>query len=226
MKTSVGRFLLLVLLALPTVVSAADGMPVQVVIGHSTVALDGPWKFRTGDDARWADPAFDDSAWEGMDLSAPPDANDGDVGITPYTSGWSANGHPSYQGYAWYRMRVTVTPPPGETLALLGPWAVDSVYQVYVNGALLGGVGDFSAATPVAHGNHYPRLFPLPPEVAGGGALVVAIRVWAGPWAGGTAGIHVAPVIGERTAITAQYRLQWLTIFEGYAVDVVPALSF
>ena len=25
--------------------------------------LDGPWRFQMGDDPRWADPAFDDSAW-------------------------------------------------------------------------------------------------------------------------------------------------------------------
>jgi hypothetical protein len=39
-------------------------------------------------------------------------------------------------------------------------------------------------------------------------------------------GIHVAPAIGEQGAIDARYRVQWLTIFEGYAVDVVPALLF
>jgi hypothetical protein len=36
--------------------------------------------------------------------------------------------------------------------------AVDSVYQAYGNGTLLGGVGDFEGSTPVAHGYHYPRL--------------------------------------------------------------------
>src|SRR5262245_20979807 len=70
-------------------------------LGRSVLNLDGPWKFHTGDDPRWAEPAFDDSAWEDMDLSAPPDANDGDVGITPYTSGWASKGHPGYDGYAW-----------------------------------------------------------------------------------------------------------------------------
>lgn len=208
--------------------ASAAGQPVSVVLGHSVVALDGPWKFHTGDDPHWADAGFDDSGWENMDLSAPPDANDGDVGITPYTSGWSSKGHPGYQGYAWYRLRSTVTPPAGEALALLGPWAVDSSYQVYADGALLGGIGDFSGATPTAHGSHYPSYFELPPDVAQGGSVTIAIRVWAGPWVVGpdAGGIHVAPAIGIRDAIAAQYRLQWLTIFKGYAVDVVPALLF
>ncbi|HEY1772828.1 MAG TPA: glycoside hydrolase [Gammaproteobacteria bacterium] len=216
------------LLSLLLTAGAAHGAvaPVTVSIGHDSVALDGPWKFRVGDDPHWAEPGFDDSNWEDMDLSAPPDANDGDVGITPYTSGWDTKGHPRYQGYAWYRLRVTVTPPAGETLSLLGPWAVDSTYQVYVNGALLGGVGDFSASVPKAYGNHYPTHFALPSSLASGGNMLLAIRVWSGPWAVGAGGIHVAPAIGTQAAIDARYRLQWLTIFEGYVVDTIPALLF
>ncbi|HET7921627.1 MAG TPA: glycoside hydrolase [Gammaproteobacteria bacterium] len=215
------------LLGLASVSSTCLADPIKPVqLGQSVLRLNGPWKFHTGDDARWAGSGFDDSAWESMNLYAPPDANDGDVGIAPYISGWSKQGHPNYHGYAWYRLRVAVTPPAGETLALLGPWAVDSSYQVYANGILLGGVGDFSAATPTAYGNHYPRYFELPPELTKGGPITFAIRVWAGPWVGGTGGIHVAPVIGTRDAISAQYRLQWLKIVEGYAVDVVPALLF
>ncbi len=151
------------------------------------------------------------------------------MGLSGYVPGWSAKGHPGYQGYAWYRIHLTVTPPVGKTLALLGPWAVDSVYQVYGNGTFLGGVGDFKGSTPVAHGNHYPRLLAFPPESASGGAMAIAIRVWMGPWAAaapGAGGIHIAPAIGESEAITARYHLQWLKIFEGYAVDAVPAVLF
>src|SRR5260370_27890829 len=84
-------------------------------------------------------------------------------------------------------------------------------------------------ATSVAHGNHSPRLPSFPPDSARGGAMAIAIRVWMGPWAAaapGAGGIHIAPAIGEREAITARYQLQWLNIFAGYAVDAVPALLF
>lgn len=205
--------------------SATAGTP--IALGQAVVSLDGPWKFHAGDDARWAEPAFDDSGWEDMDLHAPPDANDGDVGITPYTAGWGAKGHPGYHGYAWYRLRFTVNAPADGTIALLGPWAVDSAYQVYANGMLLGGVGDFSGTIPVAHGTHYPELLELPPALAKGGPMVLAIRVWSGTWTGADGGgIHVAPAVGEREAVFARYRLQWLKIFEGYVVDAVPALLF
>jgi hypothetical protein len=202
---------------------------VQVTLGRAVADLHGPWQFHTGDDVHWADAAFDDSDWERVDLTPSPGATDGDVGLPGYVPGWGAKGHPGYHGFAWYRMRVTATTSSGATLAILGPWAVDSVYQVYANGTLLGGVGDFSGTKPIAHGNHYPRIFELPRAEASGGDIVIAIRVWLGPWGAAvpeTGGIHIAPAIGEREAIAAQYRLQWLKIFAGYAVDVVPALLF
>jgi hypothetical protein len=103
---------------------------------------------------------------------------------------------------------------------------VDSVYQVYVDGTLLGGVGNFSGSLPKAYGNHYPTRFTLPSSLVSGGTMMLAIRVWSGPWAVGAGGIHVAPAFGTQAAIDARYRLQWLTIFEGYVVDAIPALLF
>ena len=32
------------------------------------MSLDGPWRFQIGDDPRWADPKFDDSAWQTVKL--------------------------------------------------------------------------------------------------------------------------------------------------------------
>jgi hypothetical protein len=220
-------FLTFALLLMPVLSTRADSQR-EIALSESTITLSGPWKFRTGDDLNWQAPSFDDQGWESVDLTPLPGANDGDVGLTGYVPGWTAKGHPGYDGFAWYRIHVSVLPPAGKTLALLGPWAVDSVYQVYANGKLLGSVGDFSGRTPTAYGNHYPKLIELPSEEAHGGPIVIAIRVWMGPWAlaPGHGGIHIAPVIGEQGAITAQYRLQWLKIFEGYAVDAVPALLF
>ncbi|MGH6878161.1 MAG: glycoside hydrolase [Rhizomicrobium sp.] len=206
----------------------SNGMP-SIKLGESTLVVNGPWRFHTGDDLRWADSGFDDSGWESVDFEAPPGATDGDVGLPGYVSGWTAQGHAGYWGYAWYRIRLEVTPPAGRTLALLGPWATDSTYQMYVNGVLVGGVGNFSGRVPTAYGYHYPMLFSLPSGTAHGGDIAIAIRTWMGPWDANSpdaGGIHIAPVIGERDAITALYRLQWLKIFEGYVVDAVPGLLF
>jgi hypothetical protein len=209
--------------------AAAPAQPVAVSLNDATATLTGPWRFHVGDDPRWADPGFDDSGWELVDLAAPASATEGDVGLPNYAPGWSARGHGGYSGYAWYRIELSVRAPMRASLALLGPWAVDSAYQVYADGRLLGGVGDFSGATPTAHSYHYPAFFALPRPTPANGLTVIAIRVWMGPWelgdpAGG--GIHIAPAIGERDAIAAHYQLQWLKIFEGYVVDAIPALLF
>jgi hypothetical protein len=76
---------------------------------------------------------------------------------------------------------------PGEKLALEGPDDFDDVFQVFANGTLLGGFGDFSGKTPVTFYSE-PTLFLLPPpsgspngEAAGGSGdfrtEVVAFRV-------------------------------------------------
>lgn len=220
---------LALLLFLPCADAAAAQPRLPVSPGEAMVTLGGPWRFQVGDDRRWADPGFDDSAWETVDLSAPASATDGDVGLPNYAPGWSARGHAGYHGYAWYRIALSLRGATSESLALLGPWAVDSAYQVYVNGTLVGGVGNFSGRTPVAYGYHYPTFFALPAVPRDDGPVVIAIRVWMGPWGSplpGAGGIHIAPAIGERLAVAAQYHLQWLEIFAGYAVDAIPALLF
>jgi len=220
--------LLIGLCAQAGIAAAAGSQPVPVVLGHSVVPLNGPWKFHVGDDPHWADPGFDDSGWENVDLTPQAGAHDDDVGLSGYVPGWSARGHGDYSGYAWYRMQLGVTLPAGESLALVGPFAVESTYQIFINGQLLGGVGDFSGESPAAYSNHRPRLFSLPPDLAGRGTMVLAVRVWMGPEAGGpeAGGIHIAPLIGDSEAAAGQYRLQWLQIFEGYVVDAAEGLIF
>ena len=221
-----GLFLILALsawvgpgLAQPTGVS-----PVHVTIGAAVTALNGPWRFHTGDDPRWADPAFDDTAWESVDLTPRPGAHDGDVGLSGYVPGWNARGHRGYAGYAWYRLHVALTAPAGAVLALSGPPLVDSAYQIFFNGHPLGGSGRFAGATPVVYGAQ-PRMFALPAGADGG---VVAVRAWAGPGrvagAPDAGGIHIAPAIGDQAAIHDRFLLQWRQTFLGYVVDLIPAI--
>ncbi len=211
--------------------------PVPVVVGHGVVALTGPWAFHTGDDPRWADPAFDDSGWEMVDLAAPPNSHDGDVGLTGYVAGWTARGHARYSGYAWYRLHVTLSAAAGDSVALSGPSDVEDAYQIFVNGSLLGGSGRFDGPKPVVFGPQ-PRVFPLRLSRSPGRAdgidsadVVVAVRVWASPStiAGAprdAGGIHIAPAIGEASAIGARYRLQWLEVVNGLVVEVALPVSF
>jgi signal transduction histidine kinase/ActR/RegA family two-component response regulator len=129
-----------------------------------SVDLSGEWRFRTGDDPAWADPELDDTGWDR--ISVP--------------TGWGRDDDAGEM--AWYRRRLTVHPdaarrPPGLSL-LMG--RVDSAYELYAGGRLLGGVG----ALPPFPRMDYDRLarFPVPAEAVGaGGELVVALRVWKSP---------------------------------------------
>jgi hypothetical protein len=225
-------FLFLLALALPVSAGiqkpvAVTAQPIPVTLGNSIFVLSGPWKFHTGDNLRWADPGFDDSDWESVDLTARPDAHDADVGLTGYVPGWTAKGHAGYSGYAWYRIAISLTASSGHALALAGPPDVDDVYQVFFNGRWLGGIGDFSVSTPTVY-SIQPRMFPLPGLLDADATksernIVIAFRVWMGASSlaesSDAGGIHIAPAIGEAGAIQARYRLQWLQTFCGYVVD-------
>lgn len=219
--------LLTILLGGSLTASAAPAPTAHIPLGQSTAPLNGPWQFQVGDDPRWSLPDFDDSAWETVDLTPAPGAHDGDVGLPGYVSGWNRRGHAGYTGYAWYRLKVTVDSDGHTPLALAGPTLVDSTYQLYVNGKLLGGTGDFSGATPTVFGVR-PTVYALPSPSAGPQTYVIAFRVWMDPIDAGedNGGIHVAPIIGHADAIDLLHQSQWLKTFTGYVVDAAEPAAF
>lgn len=92
-----------------------------------SLRLDTGWKFQYGDDLKWLDPGFDDSAWK----TIRPDRL------------WESQGYDGYDGYAWYRVRFRLP-------ALLRDGAVlkdslqivlgkiDDTDQAFLNGRLIG----------------------------------------------------------------------------------------
>src|SRR3954466_3858395 len=63
---------------------ATGGRPDPPTLRAAATLLDGAWRFRTGDDPRWADANTDDSGWETIDMTAWPGSHDGDVGLPDY----------------------------------------------------------------------------------------------------------------------------------------------
>jgi hypothetical protein len=209
-------------------VSTESVQTVSIHPGHASASLNGPWRFKTGDDLRWASPDLDDSQWESVDLTPAPGAHDADVGLPGYVSGWSMRGHPGYIGYAWYRMRVTIDGGADARLALTGPTDVDSTYQLYVDGNLLGGPGVFSGKNPTVY-SVQPTVFSLPAlSSTNAHTYLIALRVWMDPLDAGddSGGIHIAPTIGTADDIALLHQVQWLQTFKGYVVDAVEPLAF
>ncbi len=184
--------------------AASPGAPTSVKMGESSVELYGPWKFHTGDNPAWADPAFDDSRWGSMDLTPPPGSADQSLGTSGDLPGWTALGYPNYSGYAWYRLKVNVQGA-NRRLALKMPDEADDAYQVFVNGQMIGSFGKFTDHHVTAYST-LPQEFRLPKGV-GDGTITIAIRMWMDsatlfnfPDAGG---LHGPPVLGYASLIGA-----------------------
>jgi hypothetical protein len=230
---------------LPAVATRAQKAPAQeithVTLGPSSVPLYGPWKFRVGDSPidpatnspLWAQPGFDDSNWETVDL-APQGLLDPLGGFSDYVKGWTARGHAGYSGYAWYRMRVQVTAQPGEKLALAGPSYVDDAYQLFSDGALVGSFGKFTGGQPTFYFTQ-PMMFNLPltgsaDAQSPSSARVLAFRLWMAPdtlvTQADTGGLHTAPLLGDASAVSAGYHLRWLEPVRAHIADCVEGLVF
>jgi hypothetical protein len=195
--------------AAPTAVTSPAG-PFSVNLGESSVALDGPWKFHTGDDMAWSEAGFDDSTWGAMDLTPPPSPGDANIGDSDDIPGWTASGYPGYSGYAWYRLKVNVQGD-GRRLAIMMPEDADDAYQVFVNGEEIGSFGRFTDHHVTAYST-LPEQFRLPKGVRNG-TISIAIRAWMdsatrfnSPDAGG---LHGPPILGYATLIGVLNQLDY-----------------
>jgi len=229
--------------------ASSSGNTASVTIGQSAAPLYGPWKFTVGDSPLdpathqplWAEPGFDDSKWENVDLTPKEGATDPMAGFSGYVPGWTAKGHPGYWGYAWYRIRVRLNAQPGEKLAVGGLDDVDDAYQIFANGSLLGGFGDFSSNHPVIYYSQ-PMMFSLPqgvvksPEESSQAAsrlapatVVLSFRFWMEPntlTQADVGGIHSAPLLGDAGTVAAGYQSQWIELIRAYAINPIELVVF
>jgi hypothetical protein len=212
------------ILALVIADLAIGGRPDPPALRAAAITLDDAWRFHTGDDPSWARADTDDSNWQALDMTAAPGSHDGDVGLPDYVAGWMARGHEGYHGYAWYRREVTVPPSPA-SWDLLGPTLVENSYELYWNGALLGGSGRLGDK-PRAVGTR-PMRFALPADAAGSrGLLAVRVYMLPGDWGSeDSGGMHTPPILAPRPVGEALHRVQWQRTIAGYIADAVEPLA-
>ena len=153
----------------------------------------GPWRFHEGDDATWAAPDFDDSAWETVPIDKP----------------WGAPRRFDAYGISWYRVRIVPGTSAPQTLAVLFP-SVKDAYEVFWNGRL---VGSYGSLPPHAswYNNPWRETFGL----GRSGPGVLAVRVWKAPsWLLGS-GLEIVfqPIVGSPESIAqakAAIDFEWL----------------
>ena len=162
--------------ALPVALPTRMGRPVAtqvderevapaVVVGDDVIQLRGPWRFRTGDDPRYAARDYDDDTWETL----------------PVPQVWERAGHPDYDGQAWYRTHFTL--PAGQAgghaddrAVVLELGKVDDADETFVNGLKVGETRGWRAY----------RHYAVPANLLNwGGDNVLAVRVSDGGGPGG-----------------------------------------
>ena len=124
------------------------------------IDLEGAWRFSTGDEDAWADPDFDDSAWE--EVQVPTDGGQ-DV-------------FDDYDGFAWFRLAFDL--PEGiEGVNLVASMGfIDDADIAYLNGVEIGRTG---VMPPDSDSQWFERrLYPVPAEApVVGGRNVLAVRI-------------------------------------------------
>ncbi len=158
----------IVLLASVLAFMAGTGGFVQAQEMRKLLDLRGSWKLEIGDDARWAEPGYDDRKWATVRVPG----------------AWEEQGFPGYDGFAWYRKRIQIPPEWRAKRLYLGLGAVDDADEVYVNGHFIGFQGRMPPDFITAYNmwRHYPLSVELlPPD----GEIVIAVRVYDDQQVGG-----------------------------------------
>ncbi|HEX2866364.1 MAG TPA: beta galactosidase jelly roll domain-containing protein [Ignavibacteriales bacterium] len=153
------------------------------------VALEGYWKFRTGDNAEWKEKNFQDNAWTEI--------------IVP--SFWELQGFKDYDGFAWYRKKVFIPSALSGRQLVLMLGRIDDKDEVYFNGIQIGHTGDMSEEYTNNRDYIMFRGYYIPKNIITSGENVIAVRVYDGFKDGG---IYQGPV-----GITTQekYNQMWKT---------------
>jgi sigma-B regulation protein RsbU (phosphoserine phosphatase) len=190
--------LVAVLLSIAAWLPAQSGTPGAFNLARDrepVVVLDGSWRFHPGDDPDgklgWDNANFDDSTWP----------------LIRGDKSWNDQGYKNLDGFAWYRTRIEI-PAGQQDLALYIPM-VETSYQVFADGKLLGGEGGMPPHIHPISQRNPPAVYRLPPLAnPSARTVVLAIRVWHWPgWdllIGG--GLYAAPLFGQTSLIQARMR--------------------
>ena len=141
-----------------------------IVVFHSMASAEewrmvtdfrGDWKFKLGDNARWADVNYDDSKWDEIFVPA----------------NWEDEGYPGYDGYAWYRKHFRMSSDLRDKAVYIRIGCVDDVSEVYLNGHFICFTGTFPPHFITAY--NVEAKFQVPMEYVNfSGDNVIAVRVY------------------------------------------------
>ncbi len=131
--------------------------------GETRMSIEFPhrWKFKIGNDEKWASPALDDSRW--IDIRVPYD--------------WEDDGFNGYDGYAWYRITFDGRKLNPKDVHYLNVGYIDDVDATYINGYFVGKSGGFPPKFRTAY-NAEREYFISNDLINFKGENVVAVKVY------------------------------------------------
>ncbi len=134
-----------------------------------TVELPVSWKLMTGDSVQFKQSNYNDNHWRTVSVPAQ----------------WETQGFPNYDGYAWYRVKFTVSKNDlkKELYLLLGK--VDDIDETFLNGVLIGSTGKFPPVNESAW--NLQRTYKIPKGLLKENNTL-AVRVYDGGAPGGIIG--------------------------------------
>ena len=128
---------------------------------NTEIDLKGKWLFEIGDNLEYAQPSFNDSKWETINVPG----------------AWENEGFPGYDGYGWYRISFVIPKELSNKVLYLKIGQIDDVDRTYFNGRFIGGNGDFPPSYQTAYDEN--RLYELPSNFINFGKKnTLAVRIY------------------------------------------------
>jgi hypothetical protein len=109
-------------------------------------SLKGKWKFSIGINDAWTSQKFDDSSWESIRVPSP----------------WEEEGFNGYNGYAFYRKKISISSSYKGRMLYLNMGYIDDVDEVYFNGNKIGSTGSFPPNYSTAY--NAERIYYIPEQ--------------------------------------------------------------
>jgi len=152
--------------------------------------LEGKWQFSIGMNEEWASPKFNDSSWESIRVPSP----------------WEDEGYNGYNGYAFYRKKITVSSKYKDRMLYLNLGYIDDVDEVYFNGNKIGSTGSFPPNYSTAY--NAERIYYIPAEYINfDGSNLIAVKVYDSEGEGGIVSGDIG-LYGGKTAANLDVNLQ------------------
>lgn len=154
------------------------------------MSLKGTWSFSIGISDEWISPKFDDSDWETIKVPA----------------SWEDQGFNGYNGYAFYRKKITIPPTYKGRMLYLKMGYIDDVDAVYLNGHKIGSTGSFPPNYITAY--NASRTYYIPEQYINfDGLNLITVKVYDSQQVGGIVSGDIG-IYGGRASVQFEVNLQ------------------